>query len=249
MRDWKLPFKPGYRLTLSADVHFSPPDICDDQIWEVCWQDSDLHAFTIQTEYGLRVQKARFFPQFLYQEKRVSDPAAFHQPLVLHKFAPNYALFSCMPFAGIETKLEFWVPESHAISGRISFTNRTTESRLVFLEWAGMLNSKGFGQNLVHYPLGPGYVLTGHAENLNPVCYLTGRPQPARTTLPALSVPVELEPGQTRRLTWVVAGLQSLEDSFELARSLTARQWDAETAAIEMHNTRQTVEITTKNAI
>jgi hypothetical protein len=120
---------------------------------------------------------------------------------------------------------------------------------VVFLEWAGMLNTQGLGQNLVHYPLGPGHVLTGHAENLNPVCYLTGSPQPARTTVPALSVPVELEPGQTRRLTWVAAGLQTMEGSFELARSLTARQWDAETAAIELHNTRQAVEITTGDAL
>ena len=249
MRDWKIPIKPGDRLTLSADTRFSPTDICDDQIWDICWQDSDMHAFTIQTTYGLRVQKVRFFPQFVHREKRVSDPAVFHQPLLLHKFTPNYALFSCMPFAGIETRLEYWVPESHAISGRISFTNRTTESQLIFLEWAGMMNSQGYGQNLVHYPLGPGHVLTGHAENLNPVCYLTGSPQPARTTLPALSVPVELEPGQTRRLTWVVAGLQTLEKSFELARSLTARQWDAEITAIEMQNTRQIIEITTGDAI
>lgn len=249
MRDWKFPLKPGYRLTLSADARFSPPDICNDQIWEICWQNSDMHAFAIQTTCGLRIQKLRFFPQFVYQEKRLFDPSAFKQPPILHKFAPNYALFSCTPFTGVETRLEYWVPESHAISGRLSFTNRTTDSQLIFLEWAGMLNTQGYGQNLIHYPLGPGHVLTGHAEKLNPVCYLTGSPQPARTTVPALSVPVELEPGQTRRLTWVVSGLQTMEESFELARSLTARQWDAEIAAIEMQNTRQAVEITTGDAM
>lgn len=249
MRDWKLPLKPGYRLTLSADARFSPPDICNDLIWEICWQNSDMHAFAVQTTCGLRVQNLRFFPQFIYQDKRISDPASFQQTLLLHKFFPNYASFSCFPFAGVETRLEYWVPESHAISGRVSFTNRTTDRMVVFLEWAGMLNTQGLGQNLVHYPLGPGHVLTGHADDLNPVCYLTGSPQPARSTVPALSVPVELEPGQTRRLTWVVAGLQTMEGSFELARSLTARQWDAETAAIEMQNTRQGIEITTGDPV
>lgn len=245
MRDWKVPFKPGYRLNLAADARFCTPDICNDQIWELLCDQNDNNLITIQTTYGLRVKRIRFFPRFIKQENRISNPESFAGPLLLRKFAPNYAFLSCIPFPGIEVLLEYWIPESNGLTGRVSFINRTSEPENITFEWAGLLNPLGEGQSMLVYSLGPGHVLTGRAGKLSPVCYLTGSPSPSHTTIPSLSVPIELEAGQTRRLTWAVADMSNQEQSFDLARRFTTRQWDAEISRLEMQNTRQTVEIIT----
>ncbi len=245
MRDWNIPFQPGHKLTLAADARFCTPDPKNDQIWELCWNASDTEGLNIQTTFGLRVQNIRFYPQFVLKGKRVANPASFFSPLTLHTFTPNYAMFSCYPFPEFEVQLEYWVPESQAISGRISLFNRSAESQDIMVEWVGILNPLTRGQSMMVYPMGPGHILTGRSGMLNSVCYLTGSPAPARTTLPALSIQLELEALQNRRLTWVVANLESIEQSFELARTLTARQWDAEIARLEMQNSRHSIEINT----
>lgn len=247
MRDWNIPFQPGHKLTLAADARFCTPDPKNDQIWELCWNESDTEGLNIQTTYGLRVQNIRFFPQFIFKGKRVASPASFFSPLILHTFTPNYALFSCFPYPDLEVQLEYWVPESQAVSGRISLFNRSTESQDIAVEWVGILNPLTSGQSMMVYPLGPGHVLTGRSGMLHPVCYLTGSPSPARSTMPALCVQLELEALQSRRLTWVVASLDSIEQSFDLARSLTARQWDAEIVRLVMQNIRHSIEINTGN--
>jgi len=245
MRDWKVPFKPGYKINLAADARFCSPNICGDQVWELLCDQNDNNIITIQTTYGLRVKRIRFFPRFVRQGIRLSDPFAFSSPLFLRKFAPNYVLLSCFPFPGIEVQLEYWVPESNGLTGRVTFINRTSEPESLTFEWAGLLNPLGEGQSMLVYPMGPGYVLTGRAGKLTPVCYLTGSPIASHTTIPSLSVSLELEAGQTRRLTWAVAGLREQEQSFDLARRLTTRPWDAEISRLEMQNTRQTVDIIT----
>ncbi len=245
MRDWKVPFQPGFSLSLAADARFCNPSFCNDQIWELAWDGSSNPGINIQTTYGLRVRKARLFPRFIRNGKQLSDPNSFYSQLLLRKFAPNYALLTCSPFSGIEVQLEYWVPKSQVITGRISFTNKNPDTESITLEWVGTLTPLGDGESMMVYPLGPGHVLTGRSGKLCPVCYLTGSPSPTQNTSPALSVALELEAGQTRRLTWAMAGLETIENSFNLARTITARQWDAEIARLEVQNTRHTVEIIT----
>lgn len=245
MRDWKVPLLAGQKIIIAADDRFSTPNYLDDQIWELSWEKASNFGLSCQTSYGMRVSQILFFPQFTINKIKISNPAHFHSPLLLRNFAPNYVQFSCSPFEEIDVSLEYWVPESNALTGRVSITNKTTRTISMDLEWCGMLKPRSAGQSMTIYPLGPGHVLSGHSESISPVCYLTGSPSPSRSTIPALLVPIELEAGKTRRVTWAAAGLESIEASFNLARTITARQWDAEVTRLKMQNTRQSIEIFT----
>ncbi len=245
MREWKVPFQSGYRLILAADSRFSAPNFLDDQIWEITWDKNSHQGLTIRTCYGMRVKQILFYPQFILNKNKYVNPADFHSPLLLHTFAANYAAFTCSPVENMDVMLEYWCPESNAIAGRISMTNRTPESLSLDLEWCGLLAAQENGQSMTLYPMGPGHILAGHSSSITPVCYMTGSPSPARNSASALWVPIELDMGKTRRITWAVGGLNSKQESFDLAQATAARQWDAEITRLIMQNTGQTIEITT----
>ena len=57
---------------------------------------------------------------------------------------------------------------------------------------------------------------------------------------------MELAPGGTRQFTWAQAGLAEVEASFEQAKQLVTRSWDAEIAHLDVLNGRL-LEIDTGN--
>jgi len=68
---------------------------------------------------------------------------------------------------------------------------------------------------------------------------MTGGPQAVSSPFPALNMDLELQSGEEQRLIWCHAALSEIEDSFNLARQVVARSWDAEIARIEMINSSQ----------
>jgi hypothetical protein len=61
----------------------------------------------------------RMFPRFGEGEQMVSDPGEFAALPMVRSFSPNFLSVHCSPFADIDAELEYWVPESHAVAGRI----------------------------------------------------------------------------------------------------------------------------------
>ena len=88
-------------------------------------------------------------------------------------------------------------------------------------------------------------ILAGCSEELAPVIFLTGGPQPGPGPYPSLTLDLALAAGGTCTRTWVQAALATPEESFELARRTAARPWEAERAKIEMVNAAQTIEVRT----
>src|SRR5574342_514833 len=56
---------------------------------------------------------------------------------------------------------------------------------------------------------------------------------------------LDLGPGQTRQLTFAEAARETLTASFELARHIAARKWEAERARIELLDAAATIDIQT----
>jgi hypothetical protein len=110
-------------LNLAADCRFSQVDIFNDHIWEVKLGGSEPAAINLQTTYGLRARGMRLYPRFIRKDITLSDPLQFHRPPALVAFYANYLRFGFSPFSGIDISLEYWVPESHAICGRIRMVN------------------------------------------------------------------------------------------------------------------------------
>ena len=244
MRDWTLVPGDPLSLTIAADARFSSPDYIDDHIWELELGGGDPPALALHTTYGLRARSMRIFPRFRIQGQAFADPATFAAPTRLRRFTPNFLLLDFSPLPGLDTIAEYWVPDSHAVAGRLTVANHSGDPVSLLLELCGQLVPLE-GQGFVPVSLQSVNVLSGHTAGLAPVIFLTGSPQPVSGPYPSLTLDLALASGSVRTLTWVQAALANPQESFELARHIAARPWDAECTKVELLNAAQTVDVHT----
>ncbi len=244
MRDWSLGPGDPLSLTLAADFRLSVPDYANDHIWELEFGSGDPPALGLRTTYGLRARSMRIFPSFRIGTQTVTDPAAFSVTPRLRRFYPNFLLFDLSPLPDLDVVAEIWVPGSQVVAGRFALTNRTGRPLVVSLDLCALLVPLD-DQGLASLSMRSVNVLARRSEDLAPVIFLTGGPQPGPGPYPSLTLTVELPEGGARQFTWAQAALGDLEASFELARRTAARPWDAERAKIELVNAAQTVEVYT----
>lgn len=245
MRDWSLALGDPLYLNLAADSRLSIPDYLNDHIWElVLAGGGEPPALSLHTTYGLRAKSMRIFLRFSENGKTVSDPAAFALPPVVRRFYPNFLLLDYSPLKNIDVTAEYWVPQSNAISSRITITNRTSATRNIRMEVCALLTPID-GQPMTATQMQMVNVLAGQTSGLYPVVFLTGGPAPGLGPPASLFLDLDLGPGATRTLTWVQAATDQLQASFDLARQTSARPWEAERARLELLNASQTIDIHT----
>jgi hypothetical protein len=246
MREWSLQAGDPLSLTLAADFRLCNPDYLNDHIWEVEIGSGEPASLAVRTTYGLRARNMRLFYRFSESGIILTNPVEFHTPPRLRRFHTNYLLFEFVPFEGLEVTAEYWVPESHALAGRISLVNRTSARRKVSFELCGSLTPLD-GQSLAFTQQQMVNVLAGTSGGLAPVLFMTGGPQSGSGPYPALVMEPDFDPGVTNTITWSLAALDSTEASFELARHVAARPWDAERTRIELVDAGDRVEIHTSD--
>ncbi len=234
MRDWSLTAKDPVVLTLAADVRFCAPDYADDQSWELRLGEGDPVALSLITSFGRRARSMRLFPFFSLDGRRLSDPARFASAPRVRHFLPNYVCVDSRPFEGIAVTLEAWVPESHVLAGRTTISNLTSGPVTIRCGIHMQLKPHENGRPASPTNVRGVMVLTGRAGNLNPVLFLAGGAVLEGTPIPALAVNVTLAPGASRLIPWVHAGRTSVDESFDLARAVAGRPWDAELAHMEV---------------
>lgn len=244
MRTWSL--RPGdpLELTLAADFRFCAPDYVNDHIWELEIGTGDPPALALTTTYGLRARLMRIFPRFHLNQEIISDPAQFASPPVLRRFAPSYLQLTFEPFPGIEVTAEYRIPDSHAAAGRFTLVNRRPDPLTLLLELCGQLSPLE-GAPLTMTSLQSAYVLSGRVANLAPVLFLTGGPLPGLGPYPSLLLDLALAGNGSRTISWVQAALDTTGASFEHARHIAARPWEAEIAHLELRHQADTVDIYT----
>src|SRR5512138_1712612 len=244
MRDWSLAPGDPLCLSLAADARLSIPDYLNDHIWDLNQGSGEPPALAFQTTYGLRAKAMRLFLRFGEEGKSVSAPSTFALPPVVRRFYPNFLVLDYSPLRNIDVTAEYWVPQSNAVSGRISIANKSTAVRKIRLELCAILTPID-GQGMTGTQLQMVNVLAGQTGGLFPVLFMTGGPALGSGPYPSLFLDLELGPGAARTLTWVQAAMDSLQSSFELARQTSARPWEAEKARLELLNTSQTLDIRT----
>ncbi len=245
MRTWNLTPGQPMCLNLAADCRLGEIDTLNDHIWEIKLGGGEPSALALQTTYGLRARSMRLYPRFIRKDITLSDPLQFHQPPALEAFYANYLRFLFSPFEGLEIHLEYWAPESHAVCGRIHITNHSATREIFEMEWVSLLSPMGEGQNMAAIQVAMTNILQGKTSDLMPVFFMTGGPNPGKSSFPSLSINVDLHPGGERTLTWALVSLKDVDASLEKARRLTARPWDAEIARIELLNQSEMIEIYT----
>src|SRR5512143_1504378 len=251
MRDWSLSCAttatgPGdpMSLTLAADLRLCRPDYLNDHIWELEIGGGEPAAMAARTTYGLRCRNMRLFYRFGESGQTVTNPANFPRTPRLRRFYPNFLGLDFVPLEGLETAVEYWVPDSHVLAGRASLTNRTASARKVEFEVCGALTPLD-GKPLSFIQQQMVNVLAGRTAGLSPVLFMTGGPNPGPGPHPSLALKVDLDPGMTRTIVWCFAAEATVEASFELARRTAARSWEAERARIELLDAGDVLEIRT----
>ncbi len=244
MREWNLGTGDPLHLTLAADARLSHPNYTNDHIWELDLSGGEPPALALRTTYGLRARAMRLFPRFTENGSTIHDPAQFAAPPRVRRLYPNFVEVSFSPLVGLDISAEYWVAGSNVVAGRITTTNRAGIPRPVRFEWVCQLVPLE-GRSMTDSQRQSVTVLEGQVENLYPVLFLTGGPQPGPGPYPSLVLPLDLEPGQSRQVTWVLASTCDTQESFELARRTAARPFDGEKARIEMLNASQSVQIIT----
>ncbi len=251
MRDWSLSCatsttEPGDPLTLAlaADMRLSQPDYLNDHIWELEIGVGEPASVAIRTTYGLRARNLRLFYRFGEEATSVTNPAGFVRGPRVRRFYPNFLWLDFAPIQDLDVSAEYWVPESHALAGRVTLTNRKSASRKIDFELCGALmpldgKSLSFSQqHMVN-------VLTGRTSGLVPVLFMAGGPNLGPGPHPSLALKVVLEAGASRSIVWCMAAENTLEASFELARKVVARPWEAERTRIELMDASDTLDIYT----
>lgn len=236
MRTWALQSGDPSSNILVADARLAKVDYANDQIWELLIGTGDPAAILLQTNYGLRARNMRIYFRFGEGDKTISDVREFHSPVTIKRFYPNYILLGFSPFAGIEITAEYWVPESHVVAGRLQLMNQGIALHRIRFELAAWLDPASGGLPISPEKREGANILSGTTDGISPVVFLTGGPEGRSSPYTALVHHLDLQPGKSRRLTWVHAALPNVEDSFNLARSTAARNWDAEISRVEMQN-------------
>lgn len=232
------------KVTLAADARLCTPDYCDDQIWQLSLRGGEPPALALETTFGLRARGLRLFPRFTQGDLTISDPEEFVSKPAIIRLFPNFVSVAYSPFTDLDVEADYWVPQSAAIGGRLRITNRSRFARQIRLDWVSLLTPIEQGQRMAPLEIQATTVIAGHSADLSPLVFLTGGPTVAPGPYPALTLGFDLPSKGSRQVTWSHAALQNAEDSFETARNVVARNWDAERAQIEMANSGQ-IEIST----
>jgi hypothetical protein len=127
----------------------------------------------------------------------------------------------------------------------LNFTQSSPETLRFRLDWVSQLNPT-VGQRMAPEKIEGAAILCGQAGNLQPVVFVTGGATAVSSPFPALTQEIELPPGGNLQIIWCHAALESIPASFEMARSIVARPWEAEIARLEMINAAR-IEIYTGN--
>ncbi|HSB90738.1 MAG TPA: hypothetical protein VLD63_12005 [Anaerolineales bacterium] len=238
MRKWALGPNDARSLRLAADALAGPTDYVNDQIWDLHLGSGRPSALALETTYGRRARSLRIYPGFAADGALRVDPSQFVAAPVVEAFLPSWLRVRFSPIDGLEVEAEYWTPTSHVVAGRFRLTNTTLAFHAVRLVLFGVLDTSGDGRPMAPETRGGAVILTGRTKGLYPLIFLTGGAAPEAGPTPGLALTVDLAPHATRAVTWACAAESSIDDSFQAARAVAGRPWDAEIARIERIHSR-----------
>jgi len=223
-------------ISIAADPRINSTDYFNDQIWELTINTGEPQSLAVQTTYGLRATLIRLFPRFTIGNEESTNPLKYVKSPTFNKVYPNFIGISYAPFKSLDVDSEYWVPNSHAIAGRIRITNTSSQNQQVKFEMVALLNPSEGGSRIIPVEIDGVPVLSGSSEDLSPVIFITGGASTVSSPYPALVHSIDLSPGNYQQFIWSQSALTTQSESFSLAREITSRNWEAEIAKIELQN-------------
>lgn len=235
MREWRLEIGDPFLLTIAADVRFGTIDYVNDQTWELVFGGGEPFAISLRTFFGLRVKSFRMFPRFVLGSTEAIDPRSFSSPPIITKIYPNFIHLEFSPFPSINAGLDYWVPHSQGVSGRLTVSNKSNAPQTLQFEWVcQMVGAEG--ERMAPLLKNSSWVMAAGAKQISPVLIMSGGPHPGQSSFHSLVTPIELLPGITKKITWALAALGTIEESYNSAQESSSQNWEGQAARIEMVN-------------
>ena len=233
MRTWALGGNDPRALRLAADALAGPTDYANDHIWGMHLGGGRPPALALETTYGRRARSLRLYAGFAVDGQALLDPLHYVMAPKVTAFLPSWLRVQFIPFEGLEVQAEFWVPDSHSVAGRYRLTNTSLGFRGVRLVLYSVLDPAADGRPMAAETRGGAAILSGRTAALSPVVFLTGGASPEAGPIPGLALTVDVAPHASRGVVWACAAGPTGEGSFQAARSVAARSWDAEVSRLE----------------
>ena len=227
-----------FEYYLAADARNSRTDYSDDQAWTVRIGARDEAALAFQTQFGGRAGLVSLVPMWRSGERVVYQLQTYAERPIVTAFAPNFMQVEAAPLADLALVARFWAMESRAVGGEFVLTNNSADVIQLQLELFGhaVINSRNVRLNVLTLGDGTLALHLGQIGNLNPVVTIEGASveiHGGRISSPKVGRALELQPAQTARLPFVVAGLEEMRDSFSVAMNWMSRPWEPHFQRIE----------------
>lgn len=220
-----------FEYFIAADARSSRTDYSDDQSWTIRLGRRDEAALAFQTQFGGRAGLVSLVPMWRHSDRPVYQAQSYAQRPLVTYFAPDFVQVEAAPLADLALVARFWTMESRAAGGEFALTNESAETYRFHFELFGdaIINSRKVRLNVLTLGDGTLALHLGQIGNINPVATLEGAATEiygGRIRSPKIGRVIELQPSQTARLPFAVAGLQDMRDSFSLAMNWMSQPWD-----------------------
>ena len=215
---------------LAADARASRTDYFDDQAWVLRLGARDEAALAFQTQFGARAGLVSLVPMWRVESGVIYQQLGYAREPEITYFAADMVQVEAAPIEDLEMVARFWTMDSRAAGGEFNLVNYSAEHCSLQLDLFGHVVIKGRRQKLNVLTMAD-YSLAlhlGEIGNLNPVVTLEGASVEVyggRITSPKIGCLIELGPGASQRIPFVVAGLTEMRDSFSVAMNWMSRPW------------------------
>lgn len=215
---------------LAADARSSRTDYLDDQAWVLRLGTRDEAALAFQTEFGGRAGLVSLAPMWRVESGVIYQHLGYAREPVITFFAANMIQVEAAPIEQLEMVARFWAMDSRAAGGEFKLKNHSEEHLSLQLDLFGHVVIKGRNHKLNVLTMAD-YSLAlhlGEIGNLNPVVTLEGASVEVyggSISSPKIGCQIELAPGASARIPFVVAGLADMRDSYSVAMNWMSRPW------------------------
>lgn len=210
---------------LAPDGEFSSFKLENDLVWGLCLDASDTSPFYLHTTYHLRAKSMRVFPNIIVNHQRLTKPRDFDLPPTVTSYTPGNLQIKYSFVNHLDVRFNCFIPEAEILVGKVEIDNSGTEPIALECEMGSVLIPMGKGSPTHPKKVGANHILSGQTDKFYPVLFMSGGPKGTSNPYPALCVPLNINPGETKTLHWALVSKGSLEASLETARKFATSTW------------------------
>lgn len=238
VRRWQLDPSKSSTLILAADSRLSQTDYVDDQSWRLQVGQGDEPAAVLQSAYGGRITSASLVPVWTHENRSIYEARAYHRPPLITAFTAGYARIEAELIPDIMVIAEYWVAESHAITGCFTVQNKSQDAIALRFDLHGHIiqRTQELQISILTLHDDSNALYFGRIGNIDPVVVVDqgtfGVGQDGHVTSRVgrdLNIPAHDE----IQIRWAHAGLPEATNAVRMARYWLVQDWEQIVAAVE----------------